>query len=217
MRGQVTVPPGVVGKAVFYLQAGRAGLLVELAGTGPYPSLVLGDRVQVAGRLRSVRGELKLRVSAPADLQWDGPGPILPAVRLRTGAVGETWEGTLVSLRGVIVRLQGSSLWLDDGSGVARITVPAAAGFKRPRMQRGEFWSVTGIVSQYGLRVPFTDGYRVLVREASDLTGSRPIVAGRAPEGVTRSGSSRAVQPKPALPPRPAARPWRPAPHWLEW
>ncbi len=216
VRGQVTVPPGLVGKAVFYLQAGRAGLLVELAGTEPYPSLVPGDRVQVAGRLRSVRGELRLRVSTPADLQWAGPGPILPAARLRTGAVGETWEGTLVSLRGVIVRLQGSSLWLDDGSGVARITVPAAAGFKRPRMQRGEFWAVTGIVSQYGLRAPFNDGYRVLVREASDLTGGRAMAGVRAPEGVARPGSSRAAQPKPALPPRPAARPWRPAPHWLE-
>jgi hypothetical protein len=216
VRGQVTVPPGVVGAGVFYVQAGAVGLRVELAGRDNYPALALGETVEVAGRLSTARGELKLRVSAPGDLRRMGPGPRPAALALRTGAVGEAWEGTLVSLRGVIVRLAGSSLWLDDGSGPARITVPTAAGFKRPRMQRGQFWSATGIVSQYGTRAPFTDGYRLLVRVSSDLNASRAAPAIRAPEDTSRQNALRPAPQKSPTPPRGRSRPWRAPPHWLE-
>lgn len=213
VRGQVTARPDTVGAGAFYLQVGRIGLRIELAGRATYPTLGLGDQVQVAGRLSTARGELKLRVSSPADVWLAGPGPRLVAANLRTGAVGETWEGTLVSLRGVVVRLAGNSLWLDDGSGPAQVTVPAAGGFTRPRMRRGEFWSVTGIVSQYGSRAPFTDGYRVLVRAASDLAGGRALSVSPAPEGTT---PPRPARPKPAAPRPPTASSRRPAPHWLE-
>jgi hypothetical protein len=216
VRGQVTVPPGVVGAGIFYVQAGAVGLRVELAGRDNYPALALGETVEVAGRLSTARGELKLRVSAPGDLRRMGPGPRPAALALRTGAVGEAWEGTLVSLRGVIVRLAGSSLWLDDGSGPARITVPTAAGFKRPRMQRGQFWSATGIVSQYGTRAPFTDGYRLLVRVSSDLNASRAAPAIRAPEDTSRQNALRPAPQKSPTPPRGRSRPWRAPPHWLE-
>ncbi len=216
VRGQVTTLAGTVAARVFYLQAGRVGLRIELTGTGVYPALALGAQVQVAGRLSTARGELKLRVSTPNDLQVIGPGSRLLAMPLRTGAVGEAWEGTLVSLRGVIVRLAGSSLWLDDGSGPVQVNVPSTAGFKRPRMQRGQLWAATGIVSQYGSRAPFLDGYRVLLRAAGDLNVAHAAQAARTPEGGGNSRSSPPTQPKSTTQVRTPSRPWRAPPHWLE-
>jgi len=40
---------------------------------------------------------------------------------------------------------------------------------KRPYVKKGEFYQVTGIVSQFASAAPWNDGYRVLVRYPTDL------------------------------------------------
>ncbi|WP_423224762.1 lamin tail domain-containing protein [Candidatus Amarolinea aalborgensis] len=169
ISGQVTAPLGSPDKDGFYVQAGRHGIRVEISGHAAYPSLALGDHVQVSGRLGTERGELKLRLTNPADLVRLSAGAPLAAVPLRTGALGEAWEGTLVRISGQVVRLSSGAMWLDDGSGAVRVFVPSTAPFKRPAARRGQRWTVTGVVSQYGSKAPFTDGYRLLPRTARDL------------------------------------------------
>ncbi|MGB3058406.1 MAG: hypothetical protein WBE17_01590, partial [Anaerolineae bacterium] len=71
---------------------------------------------------------------------------------------------------------------LDDGSGKVRVFVSSTAPFKRPAARRGQRWVVTGIVSQYGSKAPFTDGYRLLPRSARDfqqIVTTRPAAAVR--------------------------------------
>ena len=169
ISGQVTAPQGSPDKDGFYVQAGRHGLRVEISGRGVFAPLALGDHVQVSGRLASERGELKLRLSNPADVIRLAAGAPPAALPLRSGALGEAWEGTLVRISGQVVRLSSGSLWLDDGSGAVHVFVSSTAPFKRPAARRGQRWTVTGIVSQYGSKAPFTDGYRLLPRSARDL------------------------------------------------
>jgi len=177
ISGQVTAPLGSPDKDGFYVQAGRHGIRVEISGHAAYPSLALGDHVQVSGRLGTERGELKLRLTNPADLVRLRAGAPLAAVPLRTGALGEAWEGTLVRISGQVVKLSSGTMWLDDGSGAVRVFVPSSALFKRPAARRGQRWTVTGVVSQYGSKAPFTDGYRLLPRTARDL---QPVVERKA-------------------------------------
>ncbi len=177
ISGQVTAPLGGPDDDAFYLQAGRYGVRVELSGRAVYPQPALGERVQVSGRLSSERGETKLRVSGPGDIVRLGAGAPLAALPLRTGAVGEAWEGVLVRVSGQVVQLGAGALWLDDGSGQARVFVSSSAAFKRPPARRGQFWVVTGVVSQYGSKAPFSDGYRLLprtVRDFQQITVRRP-------------------------------------------
>ncbi len=177
ISGQVTAPLGNPDKDSFYVQAGRHGIRVEISGHAAYPPLALGDHVQVGGRLGTERGELKLRLTNPADLVRLKAGAPLAAVPLRTGALGEAWEGTLVRISGQVVKLSSGTMWLDDGSGAVRVFVSSSAPFKRPAARRGQRWTVTGIISQYGSKAPFTDGYRLLPRSARDL---QPVVERKA-------------------------------------
>jgi len=50
-----------------------------------------------------------------------------------------------------------------------RVTVRSSLGWKRPYVQKGEQFQVTGIISQFGTASPWNDGYRVLVRFERDL------------------------------------------------
>ena len=49
------------------------------------------------------------------------------------------------------------------------VTVRSSLGWRRPYVNKGERWQVTGIVSQSAAAAPWNGGYRVLVRYPSDL------------------------------------------------
>ncbi len=66
-----------------------------------------------------------------------------------------------------------TTLYLDDGSGEARVTIKASTGIRRPYVQIGEAWTVVGVVSQS------ESGYRLLPRREADLQRGR-AAAGRA-------------------------------------
>ncbi len=49
------------------------------------------------------------------------------------------------------------------------MTVRSSLDWKRPYVNKGERWRVTGIVSQFAREHPWNGGYRVLVRYPPDL------------------------------------------------
>jgi hypothetical protein len=50
-----------------------------------------------------------------------------------------------------------------------RVAVLSSLDWKRPFVQRGEIYQVTGIVSQLASQAPWNGGYRVLVRYKEKL------------------------------------------------
>ncbi len=153
---------------------GGLGVQVYLR-RGDYPPLAEGDWVDIEGRLDSFRGELELILDSPEQIWRMGPGDPLVPLPVQPAEIGEALESRLVTLRGVITGYGWDSLYLaadadaDRETESVRVTVRSSLPWRRPYVNLGEVWQVTGIVSQFASAAPWNDGYRILVRYESDL------------------------------------------------
>ena len=99
--------------------------------------------------------------------------PPLQPLPVTVAGIGEALEGRLVTFSGAVSGWQGDSILLVDPAQpdipAVRVTVRSSLPWKRPYVQKGKWWQVTGIVSQFALEHPWNGGYRVLVRYKSDL------------------------------------------------
>ncbi|RLT36917.1 MAG: hypothetical protein DWI57_14235, partial [Chloroflexi bacterium] len=178
--GVVTVPPGLFNSAIYVADPALPpndatawlGVQVYLR-RGTFPELAEGDRVEIRGTMHSFRGEREILVERPADIWRIGPGKPLQPLSIEASAVGESLEGRLVTFEGVVTGWLGASIFLADpeqpDAEPVRVTVRSSLGWRRPFVNRGERWQVTGIVSQSADAAPWNGGYRVLVRYPSDL------------------------------------------------
>jgi DNA/RNA endonuclease YhcR with UshA esterase domain len=69
----------------------------------------------------------------------------------------------LVQIVGAITSWERSTLYLDDGSGEGKVYIKEATGIERPWVEKGEIYSVIGIVSQY------QEEHELLPRYQSDI------------------------------------------------
>ncbi len=178
VRGVVTLPPGLLHSTLYIAQEGGpdaicgTGLRVFLP-TGDFPLLATGDVVTAHGRLTSFRGERELLLDAPAAIALVGAGVLPQPILTQPAAIGEPLEGRLVTFSGRIAGVDGDSLYLDDPAHAeapnVRVMVARSLGWPRPAALPGQFWRVTGIVSQMARTAPWNGGYRVLVRWPADL------------------------------------------------
>ena len=179
VEGQVTVPSGIFAKKSFYMQDSTAGTLVYLR-EGECPALSEGDRVRVTGRLWDYYGEREIRVAGPGDIQRLGEGEPLEPTMIKTGEVDEAHEGLLAQIVGEITSWAASTIYLDDGSGESKIYIKEATGIERPWVEKGEIYSVVGIVSQY------QEQHELLPRYQGDISlwpGMLPVTGGESPSG----------------------------------
>jgi hypothetical protein len=172
VTGRVTVPGGLFSTRLVYIQdESGAGLAVYL-GRGSWPRLVLGQSVTVLGYLRHTdTGQLQIYVR---NRWWTRFGPEEEAVPVTplafaTGQIGEANESALVTVAGRIVRLESQASWIDDGSGLVRVFFSSATGLRRPKVQRGEWWTITGIVIENTTVRDRTPRFYVQPRFASDV------------------------------------------------
>ena len=158
--GVVVVPPGVLEEKVLYLQG--SGIRVQLA---ELPNFIfsVGDLVQFAGEVDSFHNELQLSVSDAQTIKVLDEGlEILPTIAA-TGDIGENLEGNLVTISGTLSSQQGQTIFIDDGTGEARILIRDSTGITKPDMRKGDYLQITGVVSQ------FNENYRVLPRFQEDI------------------------------------------------
>jgi hypothetical protein len=181
LEGQVTVLPNLFDEQNIYIQDATGGMLVYLR-SGEWPPLSEGQWVRVNGRLDTFYGEREISLVRIDDIKTMQPAaPPLP-LPIRSGEMDEAHEGRLVQLSGPITGYwKETTLYLDDGSGEARVTLRPMTGIRRPYVVIGEAWTVVGVVSQS------ESGYRLLPRREADLQRGRAAV-GRA-AATTRSNS----------------------------
>ena len=171
VEGQVTVPPGLLGERVFYLQDSTAGTMVYLS-QGECPPLAEGDRVRVTGDLRDYHGEREVVAARPEDIQRLRLGtPLLPTP-IKTGQVDEAHEGLLAQIVGRVVGYGRDRIELDDGSGPALVYIKKTSGIEKPWVEKGQPMAVVGVVSQYAQSAPYEGGYRLLPRYQWDIVSS---------------------------------------------
>ena len=177
-RAQVVAPPELFNSAVYVAEpadasSGVAGLGVQVyLRSGVFMPMAEGDWVLVRGRLTSFRGELEVMVDQPDHVwRYAAGAPLLP-LPVAACDVGESLEGRLVTFEGVVTGWQGDSIYLCDPAAPeaeVRVTVRSSLDWKRPYVNKGERWRVTGIVSQFAREHPWNGGYRVLVRYPPDM------------------------------------------------
>jgi DNA/RNA endonuclease YhcR with UshA esterase domain len=160
IEGQVTAPPGLFGKDTLYMQDATAGIRIYLR-SGEIGTLAEGDWVRVTGKVDTYYGEFEIVVSQPSDivvLRHEAP---LKSTRIKTGAVNATNEGHLVQIDGKVTRF--GSVFVDDGTGEAKVYVRESTGIKMPKLRKGQIVTVIGIVGRY------QETWELLPRYASDI------------------------------------------------
>lgn len=173
IEGQVTVLPNVLDERQIYIQDATGGILVYLR-SAQWPALSEGQWLRVNGRLDTFHSEREVRLTRIDDIKTLGPGTSPLPASIRSGEVAEANEGRLVQLVAPATGFWGdSTLYFDDGSGEARVTIYESTGMRRPYVNLGELWTVVGVVSQWDDDPPYDDGYRILPRRPADLQRGR--------------------------------------------
>lgn len=180
-RAVVTAPPGLYNATIYvadpapdYAVGPFAGIGINVyLRNGEFPPLAEGDRVLVRGLLRSFRGEMELQLESPTQIWRLDGGVLLQPLPITATEVGETLEGRLVTFTSVVTGWQGDSIFVVDPAHpeaeAVRVTIRSSLPWRRPYVQKGQHWQVTGIVSQFAREAPWNGGYRVLARYQTDL------------------------------------------------
>jgi len=170
VAARVSVLPGTFSPRTIHLQDHTGGVTVYL-GRNDWPPLSLGQVVEVLGYLRHRSGDLQLYVRNawhvhPGRAEQAVPPAPWPVL---TGQIGEATEGALVQVTGRVTRLEASALWLDDGSGPARVFFAASTGLPRPPAALGDTFTVTGAVVEFTTSGAAAPNYRLQPRSAADV------------------------------------------------
>lgn len=180
VQGWVTVEPGILGSQIFYLQSKESGIQI-FSSKKDFPELNLGDYLQVTGKLSEARGEKKINITTSEDIQILELKENIPTPHVITNEeIGESLEGTLVTIEGKVVDKKGDSFFLDyGGPSEAKVTVKSTTDIKKPILEDSQLVRVTGIVSQSG------DKYQILPRYQEDIVLPAVLGESQVSEQVT--------------------------------
>ncbi len=161
VEGVVTSLPGLFSKYYFYIQDDTSGIQIYFY-KAIFPALKMGDRVRVVGKISEYNSEKRIKIGDPAGIIIIGTADPPAAKKIKTGEV-KNYEGQLVSVSGRIVETSGSTFYIDDGSGKIRIYISSKTGIKKPKMKKGDWVTIVGIVSRT------KSGLRIMPRFQSDI------------------------------------------------
>jgi hypothetical protein len=182
ITGRVIVPAPLFGKRYLYIQDDTGGIAVYL-GRGDWPILEAGQRVTALGYLRLRSGQLQFYVRNRSLVWFDPPDGLTVAPR-PDAPIGPETAAQLVTLTGPVTRLEAQAFWISTPEGVVRVFFPASTGLRRPKVARGQVWSVTGVLVEMAATRTRAAGYQLQPRFAGDvllLTGSAPPTVTPAP------------------------------------
>ncbi len=191
VAGAIAACPGVLGSDVLLAIAdSSAGIFVRLAA--PLDGLALGRSFEVVGELAAPYGQLEVR-----ELDWTvlgDEGMPAPSARISLSAIGESTEGSLVRVSGTVdsvsVEAGRLTMTVGDGKSIVRVLADPATGLSRADAIRGAVVDLTGIVGQRSTGLGRLDGYRLWLRNRSDLsteTSTPPSASGSTPPSASGS------------------------------
>lgn len=171
-EGTVAVLPGVLGTQILYIVDGNTGIQVY-CNKKDFPELAIGQRIKVAGELSQASGEMRIKMSTRNDIAVvsSGDQPIPTAV---SNAQAMEMTGSLVRIKGTVLQVQGSYLYVDDGQDELRIYLKPSTGLsaKDLNLKEGDVVEITGIVSLS------SSGPRLLPRTADDIAKTGEVKSG---------------------------------------
>lgn len=168
VEGVVAVLPGVLGSQYFYIVEASG---VELLSRGiqiynykkEFPSLRVGDKIEVSGELAISSGEMRIKTKTINDFKILSKNEEpLPQV-IKSEQVNEDSVGSLVKITGEVVEQKGSSVYLDDGDGEVLVYIKSGTGISAKSLKEGGKYAITGIISKT------KSGIRILPRFNDDI------------------------------------------------
>ena len=198
VRGAVVAEAGRLGTpALLAIGDATGGIVVHLADGQVAPPR--GTQVEVRGTISAPYGQTEVRLAATG-LSVLGAGTPPAVATIDAGAAGEATEGRLVAVTGTITVSASKATSGDlaftitgtDGA-LLRVMADRSAGLDATVLRKGAAGTLTGIVGQRASRKGALDGYRLWLRDRSDVVFAS--VATASPS----AGAS--ASPSPAAPP----------------
>ena len=161
-QGIISVEPGILGTQIFYLSG--SGIQIY-CNKKDFPTLKVGDTIEVNGVLSEASGERRIKITGQSDIKIISQGQTPEIHQISTSEVSEEMVGSLAKIKGEVLEVKGSYIYLDDGSEEAKIYLKASTGItvKDLNIKPGDNIEVTGIVSNA------SGGYRLLPRYITDI------------------------------------------------
>ena len=161
IEGIVTSPPGLFGKKVMYIQDASGGIKIYF-DKALWPYLKIGDRVIIYGKISTSSGEFQIKVYDSINIIIIGRDLPPEPKKLTVSELGG-FVGRLIRTSGRVVKISGSTIWIDDGTGQLRLYFYPATGIKKLGLKKGDWMIAVGILSKTSA------GLRLLPRSKSDL------------------------------------------------
>ncbi len=158
IQGTVNVLPGIFGTQYFYIQDETSGIQIY-SSQKEFPELVVGDVVQVTGKLSEANGEIKINTTDISDIVIQNHEDTLTAIEVTDYA--EDQLGMLVQTSGEVTEKSGSTIVFDTGWNVY---VKRSTGVSTTAFTEGEHVTVVGVLTASD------DGIRILPRGEVDIT-----------------------------------------------
>lgn len=169
VAGTVAVLPGVLGAQYFYI-VGSPGVQVYNYKKD-FPSLKIGDYVEVSGEIAESGGERRIKTKVATDMKIiehkQAPAPLIESCE----KINEDYIGRLISVSGEVVDRKSATVFLDDGTGEIKIYIKTTSGINPASFVEGESFSVTGIVGQT------STGIRLMPRGMDDIVRKNNIAS----------------------------------------
>ncbi|MEK7083791.1 MAG: lamin tail domain-containing protein, partial [Patescibacteria group bacterium] len=176
VTGVVAVLPGVFGSQYFYI-VGSPGIQIYM-NKRDFPSLEIGDRVSVSGKISDAYGEKRINVAGKDFIQKIAAGDPPAPASVETADIDDALAGSLVRLSGEITELKSSYLFLDDGTDEVKIYFKNGANVNRRKFAVGDFVAVTGIVSKSR-----SGEFQILPRSQADISAQERNSVGEERDG----------------------------------
>jgi DNA/RNA endonuclease YhcR with UshA esterase domain len=162
VQGVVTSLPGMFGTQIFYLQDDTAGIQIYKYDA-VFPTLALGDEIQIEGTLSTIRGERRIKVSSASAIVVTGHDEARQPVELKAEELDASHVGSLVAAAGLIVERSGNDLTLEDNGAQTIIRLMDGTKLDPMRYAPGNHLRAVGVLSTSNGTL------RVLPRDETDL------------------------------------------------
>jgi hypothetical protein len=171
IAGTVTTPSGVFASSFFdegfAVQDRTAGIFVSFPKTNIH--VKPPQHVEVTGVLKNSSGLLVIAPASAKGVKAQGDDKPVRPTWVRTGSVGASTEGSLVSAVGMITQGPiddlpfGHKFFINDGSGAITVYVNRGTHVDVAPLAVGQLIKVTGFSSQ------FADHFEIDIRGPQDL------------------------------------------------
>jgi len=148
VTGIVSVVPGVLGKQIFYLQDETGGIQIYQYDAD-FPSLQEGDVVTLKGIMSTSREERRIKVSGQQDITLQETVLAPESVSIPLDIISEKEAGILVSISGIVVSKENSSILLEENGAQLTVRLASSTGLTPANFSTGARVVVTGILAQY--------------------------------------------------------------------